>query len=145
MSINQLLQALSPEVREFVEDKIENIEDKDLLSLSKTFQPFPSSERRAPHPDEDDWFVLPQYLEHIPHSKSPTGEGLRMVTWQTLIFAEVKARGLGTPQFWSREEIKEDRSSFIKSLIKESGAKDYSHLFYDKNEDDFPEETEEED
>lgn len=113
-----LLEILSPELREFIEAKLDSLEDDDVQSLCRTFMPFPAPERKSSHPDTDEWFVLPQYLSHLPHSKNPIGEGLRMFDWQEIVFAELAYRGLGHAEFWSKEQISKHRKQYIESSLK---------------------------
>lgn len=131
-TLNQLLKDISPEVKEVVMDKLANLEDDDLVCLGNTFMPFPCSERKASHPNNDDWFILPKYLSHLEHSKEPVGEGLRMIVWQKLVFAEAKSRGLGEAEFWTKDQIAEDRSEFVALTIKGRAHEE----FYDANLDD---------
>jgi len=138
-----LLDKLSPEMEERVNQMLDSIEDATLMGLVKTFEIFPSSERKAKHPDEDDWFVLPQFLEDHFHSKATLAEGLRMVDWQLLVFEEAKDRNLvfNRPKFWSKEQI-EARPAFLQSLKKT--VKPKQNIYYNPHEEEdeeFPKET----
>lgn len=128
-TLNQLLKDITPELREVIMDKLANIEDDDLVSIANVYMPFPALQRKPAHPDCDDWYILPKYLSHLEHSREPVGEGLRMITWQKLIFAEAKARGLGEAEFWTKEQIDADRNDFIALTMKGR----LQEEFYDAN------------
>ena len=114
-----LLDKLSPEIEELVHKKLDEIDDESLLALVKTFELFPSAERKVKHAEDDEWFVAPKSLQGMPWDGYHLAEGLRMIDWQLLIFEEAKDRGLASnPQFWSKERIQEERSTFIASLRK---------------------------
>jgi len=133
--LDEILNSLSPEMREYICEKLANIEDDDLVSLSNTFEPFPSLRRKPKHPDSDEWFVVPEYLgSALSHSKTPIGEGMRMIVWQTLVFAEVEARRLGNPEFWSREEIDLDRQNYVQLALKGQSLRE-AREYYDPEED----------
>lgn len=134
-SLNKLLQDMSPEVKNFVRQKLDNLADDDLLSLANAFKPFPSAKRKADHPDDDDWFVLPEFLGNLPHSKTPVGEGLRMLDWQKIVFAETSNRGLGHPQFWSRSQIDYERKDLLELALRGESLKNTRNVYYDPRED----------
>lgn len=137
MSLKEILQELSPPLREFIFQRVANIEDKDLVSLVHVFEPFPGCSRKASHPDEEDWYILPEHLANLAGSRSkPLAEGMRMITWQTIVFEEAKARGLASPQFWSKEEIDLDRPKFLKNLSKFTDAPTNANEFFDTHQDD---------
>jgi hypothetical protein len=131
MSLKALLQELSPPLRSFVFQRVANLEDHELLKLVRTFEPFPASTRKAKHADEEDWYILPQHLANIasPRSK-PLAEGLRMATWQAIVFEETRSRGLSKPEFWTKDEIDECRPKFLAKLFRFEDAPIDSEEFF---------------
>jgi hypothetical protein len=111
-----LLDKLSPEMEDFVNQKLDSIEDSEIMGLVKIFEMFPSGE---------DWYVSPQL----------GNEGLLMLDWQLLVFEEAKDRNLvfNRPKFWTKEQI-ETRPAFIQSLRKT--VKPKQDIYYNPHEED---------
>ena len=136
MKLQTLIQNFSPELQNFIHQKLANISDEDLMCLANAFSPYPAITRKPRHPDSDDWFVVPEYLSAIPHSKPPLAEGIRMITWQNLVFAEVHARGLGQPEFWSKERIQYERKDLVELALRGDPLKNAKDIYYDPDQDD---------
>ena len=138
-----LLDKLSPEMEERVNQMLDAIEDSAIMGLVKTFEIFPSSERESKHSEDEDWFVLPKNMDDKAHHKTTLAEGLRMRDWQLLVFEEAKDRNLvfNRPKFWSKEQI-EARPAFLQSLKKTVKPKQTAYYNpHEEDDEEFPKET----